>query len=664
MNTPIKVLILEGGSADAKHLLTALRLADFAPLVRKVDSLPGFRAALSEDGWDIILALYPVANINGPELLSILRERSRDFPFIIVSDSSAQEVAVQCLKAGAYDFVHLSELSRLGDAATEALRESAQRRKRRIAEGALRESEERYRKLVESSPEATLILRLGQIVYINPAAVRLFGAQTPLDLVSRDCNDLIDSSSRAVADRQLADALEGSEDPAWECRMTTLDGRPLLTEIVARSITYHSEPAIQLLCRDITHRRRNEESIRHAGRMEAVARFASGVATDFNNLLTVIAGHVGLLRSALAGDAKLLHDLAQISSSAERALSLTQQLLSLSQKQALSPVVLNLNQVIEETRATLVRLLGPRISLLTWLSPDLGYVRADPSKIANLLLNLALRARDAMPEGGRLMIGTSNVTLPHDESGAPVALPAGHYVQLSIGDSGREIPVEAMPHLFEPFYEDKSLSPGVGLATASADAIARQHQGAITVQSKKAEGSTFRIYLPRDASAQLVLPLNPPTPAAMPATRPGPVMAVPSVEAPASKVKPANATILIAEDELALRDFAALILRRHGYNVLLASNGEEGLDLLEANADKVDLLFTDIIMPRLDGIELAKSAVHRQKNLRVLFTSGYARNPQIDESVINAGFLQKPYTSTELVQRVREMLSMPNPRNA
>ncbi len=660
MSTPVKALIFEGGSAKADHLLMALRLADFAPLVRKVDSSTGFRAALSEEGWDLVLVFHPVVGVDSSAVLGLLRERALDFPFIVISEDATQEIAVLCLKAGAYDFLHISNLGRLGEITTEALRESSQRRKRRVEEGALRESEERYRKLVESSPDGTLILRLGKIVYVNPAAVRLFGAQTPFDLVNRDAGDLVEGPALEMVIRQLDDTIKGAENPAWECPMVTLDGRRILVDVMARSITYHGEIAVQILCRDISHRQRNEEGIRHAGRMEAVARFAGGVATDFNNLLTVIAGHVGLLRSGLASDVRALHDLAQISASSERALALTQQLLSLSKKESLSIAPLNLNHLVGESRATLVRLLGSRIDLLTWLSSDLGWIRADSAKISNLILNLALRARDSMPEGGRLMIGTSNVSLPQDSIGVPLGLPAGEYILLSVGDTGCEIPFDERPHLFEPFYEGKGHSPGVSLAAASADAIARQHQGAIGFQSKQGEGSTFRIYLPRDPTAQLVLPPS----SAMPmlAASPASTIAPAATLVSPPQVKQIRASILIVEDELALRDFAALILRRHGYNVLLASDGQEGLDLFESNRDKIDLLFTDIIMPRMGGIELAKAASQLQKNLRILFTSGYARNPQIDEFLSQSGFLQKPYTSTELVDNVREILKTPTLR--
>jgi CheY-like chemotaxis protein len=370
--------------------------------------------------------------------------------------------------------------------------------------------------------------------------------------------------------------------------------------------------------------------------MEAVGRLAGGVAHDFNNLLTVISSYADLAVEGLSTSDPLREDMGEISRAAERASGLTRQLLAFSRKQVLQPSVLSLNAVVEGVEKMLARLIGEDVELVTVAAPDLGTVSADPGQIEQVIMNLVINARDAMPGGGRITIETANVTLSETDAGRRIAVPSGPYVMLAVSDTGHGMSSDVLEHLFEPFYTTKPQGQGTGLGLSTVFGIVRQSGGDVWVYSEPGHGTTFKIYLPRTQ------------PAAQPA-----VVA-------SSPVPPRGAeTILLAEDDAALRALAMRVLTRQGYTVLEATNGREALELCESYEGTIDLVLSDVVMPELGGRALVERLAASRPRTRVLFMSGYTDDDVFRRALIDhrTEFLQKPFTPQSLSQRVREVLN-------
>jgi signal transduction histidine kinase/ActR/RegA family two-component response regulator len=411
------------------------------------------------------------------------------------------------------------------------------------------------------------------------------------------------------------------------------DGSIIDVEITAHPIAFEGRAARLVLATDITERRQLEEQLRQAQRMEAVGRLAGGVAHDFNNILTAILGYGDVLGTRLAPDDPRRADLEQILEAASRATELTRQLLAFGRKQVLQPVAIDLNHLVEKLHGMLRRLLGAHVELTTSPAPELGRVRADAGQIEQVIVNLAVNARDAMPGGGKLTIETRNVELDLDSG---LGVPAGPYVQLAVSDTGSGIDARIRAHIFEPFYTTKSVGKGTGLGLATVHGIVQQSGGAISVYSEPGRGSTFKIYLPRVADEPLVTP----TSVARLAASTG------------------SETVLLVEDDAPVRDLSRRALESRGYRVLVASDGAEGLRVAQAHAGAIDLLVSDVVMPVAGGPELAGNLRPLRPGLRVLFLSGYADTAfaRSGELTREAAFLQKPFTPERLAQKVREVL--------
>jgi two-component system, cell cycle sensor histidine kinase and response regulator CckA len=629
MNAGLKVLVVEDSEADAELMLHELTKAGYKPTARRVDNAAGMESALRQDDWDLIISDYVLPQFSGIEALKILQRRNLDIPFIIVSGKIGEEVAVEALKAGADDYLLKDRLARLPAAVERELHEAAQRRKRREADEALRDSEERYRRLVESSPEATCICAAGHFVYVNPACVKLFSAKSPIDLIGKPFVDQVDPNYRDLVGEYLRQAAAGSDGPMLEHRIQRFDNTTVLVEMVARSISYHREQAVQIICRDITARKFMDEQLSHGERMDAISRMAGGVANDFNNLLAVITGYAGLIRSSLKPDDALIEDVEQISRSADRAYALTQELMALSRKQALRLSPMNLNTLLTKNEGLIQRVLGEKIELHINLSPDLGLIHGDNAQMENMIMNLSVRARDSMPNGGRLVFQTRNLT-QDDKKGLPLnELRAGDFICLLVADNGAGIPEEAQAHVFEPFYSDNTARAGNGLALATVYATVKQHGGHISYNSQEGSGSTFRIYLPR-------LPIAKPI-----------------------RNNSASGTILLVEDEEPLREFGRVVLKRAGYDVIDAADGAQAIALCEKQKPAINVIFTDVIMPTMSGPEMTRRLWQLYPGVPVLYTSGYSRTVVTENGAQSNEFefLQKPYTSQELLVRLEQILS-------
>jgi two-component system cell cycle sensor histidine kinase/response regulator CckA len=395
--------------------------------------------------------------------------------------------------------------------------------------------------------------------------------------------------------------------------------------------------------RDVTRELQLEEQYRQAQKMEAIGLLAGGIAHDFNNLLTAINGFAELLQFQLPADSPQQELVEKILKGGQRAADLIRQLLAFSRKQIIEPKTLNLNTTLEEFKKMLGRFIGEHIQLETVLAPELWFVEADPSQIEQVFLNLAVNARDAMPDGGQLTIETANVVLDPDETAKGLELDPGEYVMVAISDTGIGMSEEVQARIFEPFFTTKEMGKGTGLGLATVYGIVKQNNGSIWVYSEEGQGTTFKVYLPRVAEAVDSLPQQ------------GWTRALPR----------GNETILLVEDEPEICELVAEMFRIQGYQVLEANDGFEALRLAKELDGTLNLLVTDVIMPGMNGKELASKLKESRPNLKVLFMSGYSGEMIARHGVLEPGvaLIEKPVSSISLAQKVRQVLETTGSNN-
>jgi len=508
---------------------------------------------------------------------------------------------------------------------------------RKQADEKLRASEEKLRRILESSPDAIALTDLeGRIIDCNQATLDLLGLGSHEQAVGVDTLSFFEDQPYAEA--RLAEIRRVGVNKNTEHWIAGREGKRFLCEISASVIQDPGgEPTtLVAIAKDITARRqaeeeraRLEEQLHQARKMEAIGRLAGGVAHDFNNVLCAIIGNAALSLDQLqVGDP--LHELLdEISRAAERAADLTKQLLAFSRRQIIEPKVINLSILIDRLQVMLVRLIGEDINLRTDTAGDLGLIRADPSQIEQVVLNLVLNARDAMPGGGDLQLSTANVMFGEGE-------PRPH-VLLAVRDTGCGMSPEVQARIFEPFYTTKELGQGTGLGLATVFGIVEQAGGKIEVSSTPGEGSVFRVYLPRLSDAAEASAGEPSSP---------------------TRVVGGRETILVVEDDEMVRSLAVRMLERLGYTILSASSAAQALVTAESHPGPIHLLFTDIVMPRMNGRELARRLTSSRTSLRTLYTSGYTQDVIGHHGILDQDvqYLAKPYSLATLAARVRQVL--------
>jgi nitrogen-specific signal transduction histidine kinase/CheY-like chemotaxis protein len=393
---------------------------------------------------------------------------------------------------------------------------------------------------------------------------------------------------------------------------------------------------VQGIARDISERKQLEQQLQQSQKMEAIGRLAGGVAHDFNNLLTVITGYSDLLLERYADRGPIHQEINLIKQAGERAVALTRQLLAFSRKQVLQLQILNLNTVVIDSARILHRLIGEDIELVTMPDPSLGYVHADPGQLEQVIMNLAVNARDAMPQGGCLTIETASIYLDEDYTRRHVSMRPGPYVLLAVSDTGCGMDVATQARVFEPFFTTKGPGEGTGLGLSTVYGIVQQSGGSVWVYSEPGQGTTFKIYLPRLEA-------------------PGGRRETPACQ---STLPHGSETVLVVEDEAMVRQLASEFLRRQSYTVLAAANASEALQMCEAYSAPIHLILTDVVMPRMSGPELIQRLA-----LLVLYMSGYTDHAVVQHGLLHTGvpFLQKPFTLTTLAHKVREVLDAPLP---
>ncbi|MCW5969266.1 MAG: MEDS domain-containing protein [Blastocatellales bacterium] len=516
---------------------------------------------------------------------------------------------------------------------------------RKQATETVREREELVQLLLDSTAEAIYGIDLhGNCMLANPTCARFLGYADPEQLKGRNMHILIhhhhpdgrpypEEECPIVRTIQTRQGAHVKDEVFWRA-----DGTKFNAEYFAHPMWRGKEiigAVVTFL--DTSHQKKLEEQLRQAQKMEAIGQLAGGVAHDFNNLLTIITGYSELLlQSTPPGDPKR-ELLEEIRKAGERSASLTRQLLTFSRKQVLAPKVLDLNDVVRDTEKMLRRVIGEDIHLTTVLHPQLGSVKADPGQLEQILLNLAVNARDAMPQGGKLTIETNNVLLGEEYVRSHADVRPGWYVMLAVTDTGVGMTEEVKRHLFEPFFTTKGPGKGTGLGLAVVHGIVKQSDGTIEVYSEPGVGTSFKIYLPRVEQAA-------PTGKSWPGHGPAPR---------------GTETILLVEDEDAVRALTRFTLQQCGYTVLEASYGEEAIRVVTSRREKIHLLATDVVMPGMGGRILAERLLSLHPEMKVLYLSGYTDDAVVRHGILHeeVNFLQKPFSPIALAHKVREVLA-------
>lgn len=741
--TVLRILLLEDVATDAELIQRELKKANLTCITRCVETREDFLKALRDFSPDAILSDFAMPQFNALEALQLLHEQPRDIPFVLVTGSQSEEVAVECMKLGADDYILKASLKRLPTALLNAIKKGLNERERFRALLALQRSEEHFRLLIENALDVILVLKTdGTFHYVSPS-IRILNYK-PEEMIGknllsfvypddeREVSEVINATlihpgqtrtfeflirhkdgsyrvfetigkqilldgknqgivlnARDTTDRKQAEAaIEklaafprlnpnpifemaangrltyfnsaaermakslGKEQPSEilpdeihsivrECLLTGRKNFSREVKVGNRVLLWSFFPIIpnqvvHCYARDITERLNLEAQLRQSQKMESIGQLAAGVAHDFNNILTIIQGYTGLVLERKDVEPEIAEPLKQVAVAAERAANLTRQLLMFSRKQVMQPQELDLNDVISNVTKFLRRILGEDILLHFNYSPNLPGIYADSGMIEQIIMNLAVNTRDALPRGGQLSIGTSVVEIGESHVLANQEARPGRFVCLRFSDNGSGISPEILPRIFEPFFTTKEIGKGTGLGLATVYGIVKQHQGWIEVLTRLNEGTTFRVYLP---SIEKRPPHN--------------------ANADLETVRGGTENILVVEDEPELRALVCEILKGYGYNIFEAGSGPDALPVWEQNIGKIDLLLTDMVMPgNMTGRELAERVKAQKPNVKVIYTSGYSVETIGKDFSFKRGlnFLQKPYHPLALAKVVRDCL--------
>jgi two-component system cell cycle sensor histidine kinase/response regulator CckA len=645
----LRVLLVEDSHDDAWLVQRQLDKGGFMPEILRVTDAEGLRGALRGGRWDIVIADYHLPTMSGLDAVRMVRQHCSNLPCLLVSGTVGETVAVEAMRLGANDYLMKGNLTRLVPAVERELRESESRSERRRAERALAASEERTRLIIEHALDAVISFTAqGQVTEWNLRAEELFG-RSRVEVIGRPFDEVVLApSARLPFTQALADGFPATSPYGIKRRAEVVaehrDGRNLALELSLVPVPSSAGLSYSAFLRDLSERREGEAKrasleaqLRQSQKMEAIGKLAGGVAHDFNNLLTVIQGQSALLEDGLLEVSEIVPAARAIGEAADKAAELTRQLLAFSRRQVVQLVPTDVNELVADLGKLLRRLIGADIELHTVLAPGRVHINADAGMVEQVLMNLAVNARDAMPTGGALVVSTSIVHArpPRTATAAPGP---GAYARLTVRDSGTGIAAEHLPYIFEPFYttKDKARSTGLGLATVFG--IVEQHRGWVEVHTKVSEGTVFDVYVPLCADGAAETPAMATAPAPLPR---------------------GHECVLVVEDEFAVRDMVRDVLVRQGYRVYEAGSGREALDLWSRHRNEIDLVLTDIVMPDgIMGTDLVQRLMSDRPDLPVIFTSGYSHeSDRVDvELVDGVNFLQKPYRPAMLVRLLRERL--------
>ncbi len=637
MSIPLSVLLVEDSEADSALVLHELKNCGYLVSSERVCTADELSAALRRKPWDLVISDYSMPGFDGPSALGILKASGIDIPFILVSGTIGEEMAVTAMRAGAADYLLKGNLARLGSAVDRELREARDRAARRAAEDALAQNEVSFRQMAENVEQVFWLIdvKTGKTLYMSPSCHRILGISSANTAAPVDWRDAVHAHD---AERVREAKAKHRPDRSFD-----LTYRLVLPDSSVRWVRERAFPVrdasgaiyrIVGTAENVTERKLLEEQLRQSQKMEAMGQLAGGVAHDFNNLLCIIQGYASSCQSTSDVPAEVREDIKEILLASERASDLTRQLLTFSRKQTSQPRNLDLNETLRSMTQMLQRALGKLISIELRPGHDLPPVVADAGMVHQVLLNLAVNARDAMPtEGGRIVIATEAVKIGRGEDTRSPSARTGEFVCISVTDNGSGIDPRHVDHIFEPFYTTKEPGKGTGLGLATVYGIVQQHNGWIDLATKLGEGTTFRVYLPTAKTAA--------------------ASAAPFAE---SDARGGKEVILVVEDDEAVRELSRSALERYGYRVLQAPTGVAAVEVWRQHRDSIHLLLTDVIMPDgMTGLELAKVLQAERPELPVIFTSGYPADI-MGADFVEVNFLRKPFTAQKLAESVRNSL--------
>jgi two-component system cell cycle sensor histidine kinase/response regulator CckA len=629
----VRILALEDSPADVALCAHMLKNSGIVCSMDVVSDSAHFQQKLQANAYDTVFGDYHLPRWNGLEAVRWLRKAGYTMPFILITGTLGDELAVECIKEGATDYVIKDKLERLPAVLRRALREQALQSERDRAEQQLRQSERDYRSIIEGAPYGIYrASREGDILMANPALVAMLGYQHEEELLGlntgRDffCNS--EDRARSLARIQ---SNYGKLEVAWRKK----DGREITVRLAGRILPGPAgeNTVFEVFVENITEQLTLERQFLQAQKMEAVGRLASGVAHDFNNLLMIIRGCSELLEYHIAVPEKISGYVRQIQDATSVATSVVQQLMAFSRKQAPERRVVDVNAIVRDLLRMLPRLLGEDVQVVIRTGEGALHIYADRGHLEQVIMNLAVNARDAMPQGGTLTIETAKIFSEQSPAGIPEeTLAAGSYVSLSVADNGTGMDGDTLLHIFEPFFTTKERGKGTGLGLSTVYGIVKQNGGVVSVDSTLGKGTTFIIHFP-------------------------------AVELPKTVDKPGHAvvpppggteTILLVEDENTLREITREYLESKGYNVLSAETGDRALELCRVYEQPIHVLLTDVVMPGMSGVDLARAVRQCRPGMSTIYVSGYTdRSADLSTAIETGMFLQKPYSLIDLSQKIR-----------
>lgn len=642
MKCILNTLIIDDSPQDALLLTHALRSNDIELQTRRVCTASELELCLTESPWDIIVCDYEMPALTAEAAMDICRALAVDTPLIVVSGAISDERAVALLKAGAYDFVRKDNLVRLLPAVKRAMEDAATRKSRVQSEIALRESEQFLTTLIEHIPNMIFVkdARELRLVRMNRAGEELLGlsgaelyGKNDYDLFPKDEADFFIRKDRETLDAGLV------VDIPEERIHTKYKGERILHTKKIPIFDNSGTPVYLLgISEDITESKRIDEHLRHVDKMQALGTLAGGVAHDFNNILTAIMGFADMVMNRMGAENPSFAHLQQIVRAGEQAATLTRGLLAYSRREVMKSEAVDLNDIVPTSIRLLRRLIREDISLATSMQSGKLIFRGDRGQIEQILMNLATNARDAMPEGGALLITTEMVKLDQKFIDCHGSGEAGPYALLTVSDTGTGMDEAACRRAIEPFFTTKETGKGTGLGLAIVHGIVMQHKGLMEILSEPGKGTAIRIYLPIDGMQE---------------------RAAETSEETVQEAAPGGTeTILLVEDNPQVKDLLSYILEENGYTVVAASNGKEALDVMARISGNVSLAIIDVIMPGKNGREVFAELKQIYPALTALFISGYPQDIVSGKGILDAGtdFMAKPIVPSTLLIKVRGML--------
>jgi PAS domain S-box-containing protein len=642
----LRLLMVEDSEDDARLLLRELDRGGYMVSFERVQTGPAMRAALQRDTWDMIISDCGMPQFNAMTALSIARSEGSDIPFIVLSGTLDEDDAVELLRGGANDFLTKQRMTRLLPAVERELREKTLRDEGKQSQQRVKVTEERFRTLLESAPDGMVIVGAdGAIAFVNNQTESLFGYDRA-DLIGQPIEVLVPAQFRAsLRARRKAFFVESSEPihPGADLELVGLrrDGTEFPVDVRLSPARTAEGDVVTAAIRDVTARKHSEQALRnaesqlrHAQKMEAVGTLAGGIAHDFNNVLSVILSYTGFLTDALGPTDPMRGDIDEIAKAAGRAVQLTKQLLAFSRKQTFAPRSVAPNEILKGMDGMLRRIGGGGVEIALVPGRVVGTILADPGQIEQVIMNLVVNARDAMPRGGVIRVETTFVEVAEDTEAPCPGMAPGSYVLLQVADTGVGMDAETRARIFEPFFTTKEIGKGTGLGLAVVYGIVVQSSGFIAVDSKVQKGTTFRVYFPQQTTQESQDPSVPPP----------------------SSAKGGSETILLVEDDAHVRTAVAITLRRGGYTVLESENAGEAMLVCEQTSATIDLLLTDVVLPRMTGRELATRLGPSRPGMKVLYISGHVPESLLDDPAVAGSIVEKPVTATALLGKVREVI--------